>query len=107
MIKLLESRGFSCEPNEVEFKNCYTEVGTRDYTADIVATLTLIVEIDGESHWSKNAIHKDDVRDDYFRIIKHTPTVRLDQDVVTGKKKMSDALLMAEFCYQIFSKGII
>jgi len=107
VIKLLESRGFTVEPDEVEFNGCLTELGERNYTADIVATLRLIVEIDGKDHGSRIHKHKDEVRDDYFRHIQNAPTIRIAQDVAVGKKKMSDALLMAEFCYQIFSKGVI
>jgi hypothetical protein len=103
IIKLLTSRGFTCE-KEVEYKDCETEVGARDYTADIVATLKIIVEVDGKTHWSKNAIHKDKIRDLYFKTF-NTPTVRLEQNALTGKSQMPDSLVLAEFCHQIFGKG--
>jgi hypothetical protein len=95
VIKLLEARGFSCE-KEVEYKDCETEVGLRDYTIDTVATLKINVEIDGKTHWSKAAIHKDKIRDQYFKT-QHIPTLRLPQDVT-----YTDDLLMAEFLYQIW-----
>lgn len=100
VIRLFESRGFSLE-KEVEFKDCETEVGLRDYTADIVANLKVIIEIDGKDHGSKTHIHKDKVRDLYFKS-QRIPTVRLQQDGVATK--MPDSLIFAEFCYQLFQK---
>ncbi len=97
---MLTSRGFSCE-KEVEFKKCETEVGERDYTADIVAKLEVIIEIDGPDHGTKTHIHKDKVRDCYFKS-QHVPTIRLQQDGVATK--MPDSLILAEFCYQLFQK---
>jgi hypothetical protein len=107
VIKLLESRGFYCEPNEVEFKDCETELGLRDYTTDIVATLKIIVEIDGETHWSKAAIHKDKVRDLYFNAVKHTPTLRIQQNAVTGKNEEEiHKLILAELLHQVWGLKI-
>ena len=105
VIELLKTKGFACA-KEVEFKNCHTELGDRDYTADIVTTVNIVVEIDGKTHWSKNAIHKDKVRDLYFES-QHIPTVRLEQNALTGKGQMPDSLVLAEFCHQIFGKGVV
>jgi Protein of unknown function (DUF559) len=104
VMALFESRGFSLE-KEVEFKDCETEVGLRDYTADIVATMKVIIEIDGKTHWSKAARHKDQVRDIYFKT-QHIPTLRLQQSEVIGRNQAPDDLLMAEFFYQIWGSKI-
>jgi hypothetical protein len=104
VMALFESRGFSIE-KEVEFKDCETEVGLRDYTADIVATMKVIIEIDGKTHWSKTARHHDKIRDLYFKT-QRIPTLRLQQSEVVGRNQAPDDLLMAEFFYQIWGSKI-
>ena len=102
---MLEAKGFTCE-TEVEFNNCQTSLGVRDYTADIVANLKVIVEIDGKSHWSKNAIQMDSVRDTHFKDDEHALTARLSQFDLVGRKAQMDDLIFAEFLYKIWGLRI-
>lgn len=98
--KLLEARGFYCE-EEVPFRSFSTTVGCRSYTPDIVATLKLIVEIDGKDHGSKIHIHKDEIRDEAFKELEHAHTLRLKQDWIVGRKAISEQEVYDELHWQL------
>lgn len=97
--KILEARGLSLE-KEVTFDNCTTERGW-PYTADLVATLKVVVEIDGKSHWSKTAINKDEVRTESFEKQVKIPTVRFSVFDIIGKKSQDDETIISEFLHQL------
>jgi len=92
-----------------------TEIGTRNYTADIFAFWThvrtgvthkIAFEVEGfKGHQSKRQIVRDIIRDQ-GHIRKGICTVRINMKDLVGKKKIDDTTIKHEIIWQLINQGM-
>lgn len=82
--------------HEKQFPNVVTDVGLRDYTADIYckgSNYDFIVEIDGLSHFQKTRQYKDSIRNMAFAQMG-VRTVRFNIHEIVGQDSLSEKQIL-------------